>query len=139
MTRPSYKELYNKIKRAKEAVLGNRIAFVDPSVIAADVLEIGCLVEDILDVLTDILNEISPANYAGTSPPQRSYEADIEGCELFSFKWESTRLGCEIYLKFAFKDDLMWLVSFHQHRETKGGQNGKKGLKLPKWPWRNAD
>lgn len=121
MVRPSHKELSKKIKKAREAVLGNRIAFVDPSVIAADALEIGCLVEDILDVLVEILDEISPSNYIGTRPPQRSYEAKIDGCELFSFKWESTRLGCEIYLKFAFEDDLMWLVSFHQHRETKGG------------------
>lgn len=120
MKRPSYKELNNKIQEAKKAVLESRIYILDPEIIAADALEIGYLVEDISNVLSSILNEITPSTYAGQRPPQRSYEDKIKGCELFAFKSESTQLGCEIYLKFTLKEGLMWLVSFHQHRETEG-------------------
>jgi len=117
MKRPSYKELNTKIQQAREAVLESRIYILDPEIIAADALEIGYLVEDISNVLSDILNEITASNYVGQRPPQRSYEDKIRGCELFAFKSESILLGCEIYLKFALKVDQMWLVSFHQHRE----------------------
>ena len=120
MKRPSYKELNNKIHQAREAVLESRIYILDQEIIAADALEIGYLVKDISNVLSDILNEITPSNYAGQRPPQRSYEDKIKGCEPFAFKSESILLGCEIYLKFALKEGLMWLVSFHQHRKTEG-------------------
>lgn len=120
MKRPSYKELNNKIHQAREAVLESRIYILDPEIIAADALEIGYLVEDISNVLSCILNEITPSNYPGQRPPQRSYEDKIKGYELFAFKSESILLGCEIYLKFALKEGLMWLISFHQHRETEG-------------------
>ena len=106
MKRPSYKE--------------SRIYFLDQEIIAADALEIDYLVKDISNVLSDILNEITPFNYAGQRPPQRSYEDKIKGCELFAFKWESKRFGCELYLKFVLKESLMWLVSFHPNRETAG-------------------
>ncbi|MBW2038503.1 MAG: hypothetical protein JRI46_02750 [Deltaproteobacteria bacterium] len=117
MKRPSHKELNNKIRQAREAVLEDRIGIVDPVSIAADALELGHLIEDIENVLYEVLNEITPPDYAGQRPPQRSYEDKIKDCELFAFRWVSKRLGCEVYLKFTLKDDKMWLVSFHQHRE----------------------
>ena len=120
MKRPSYKELNKKIQQAREAVLESRISILDPEIIAADALEIGYLVKDISNVLYDIVDEITPSNYVGQRPPQRSYEDKIKGCELFAFKLKNMLLGCEIYLKFALKEGLMWLVSFHQHRETEG-------------------
>ncbi len=120
MKRPSYKELNNKIQKAKKAVLESRIYILDPEIIAADALEIGYLVKDISNVLSGILNEITPPNYAGQRPPQLSYEDKIKGCELFAFKWESKRFGRELYLKFVLKESLMWLVSFHPNRETEG-------------------
>ncbi len=118
MLRPSYKELNKKIEQAREAALESRISTVDPETIAADALEIGYLVEDISNVLVDILNEITPHNYVGQKPPQRSYEDKIKGSELFGFKWDSKLFGCPIYLKFTVIKDRMWLVSFHQDRET---------------------
>lgn len=118
--RPSRKELTKKIRLAQEARAGNRIAIIDPDVIATGALELGYLIKDISEVLCVILNEITPHDYAGSRPPQRSYEDKISGCELFAFKWESMRFGCETYLKFALKDDQIWLVSLHLHREGKG-------------------
>ena len=121
MRRPSYKEINNKIKQAKEAVLKNRISIINPESIAADALELGYLVKDMTNILSELLDEITPKEYVGQYPPQRSYETKILESELFAFKWESKLLGCKIYLKFAFKGDQMWLVSLHQDREGKGG------------------
>ena len=115
--RPSHKELNRKIVQAKKAVSKGYIELVGPAVIAADALELSYLVEDITNVLSNILNEITPDDYAGARPPQHSYEEKIKDCELFAFRWESKRFGCEVYLKFTLKDDVMWLVSLHQHRE----------------------
>jgi hypothetical protein len=120
MKRPSHKELYNKIKQARNAVLENRIFVVNPVSVAADALELDCLVEDIPNILSDILEEIRPNDYAGQYPPQHSYEPQIMESELFAFKWESKRLRCKIYLKFALKERQMWLVSLHRDREATG-------------------
>lgn len=117
MKRPSHKELNKKVKLAKVAISGERVDIVDPASIAADALELGYLTEDILKILAEILDEITPENYVGTRPPQRSYEEKIRNCELFAFRWESRRFGCELFLKFTLKDDIMWLVSLHPHRE----------------------
>jgi len=118
--RPSHRELTNKIRLAKEAVGENRIALVEPDIIAADALELGYLIQDISEVLSLVLKEITPHDYTGSRPPQKSYEDKIRGTELFAFRWESKRFGCETYLKFALKDDQIWLVSLHSHREGKG-------------------
>ena len=118
--RPSHKEINSKIEQAKDAVLKNRISIVNPTNVAADALELGFLVNDISNICSDILKEITPHDYVGQYPPQRSYETDILESELFAFKWISKRLGCKTYLKFAIKERRMWLVSLHQDRNNKG-------------------
>ena len=118
--RPSHKEINSKIKQAKDAVLRKRISIVNPASVAADALELGYLVNDISNILSDILKEITAHDYVGQYPPQRSYETDILESELFAFKWISKRLGCQTYLKFAIKEKRMWLVSLHQDRNKKG-------------------
>ena len=115
--RPTHKELTGKIRLAKKAVLdNNKIAILDPESAAADALELGYLIKNISKVLADILDEITPFDYAGQSPPQRSYETAILGSELFAFRWQSTLLGCETYFKFTIQDDIIWLVSLHRNR-----------------------
>ena len=113
MRRPSHKELRKKLKEALSALQNNRFYFVNPEVIAADALEMAISVEEMSDILIDILKELTPDDYAGQKPPQRSYEHEIKGCDLFPFKYESTQLGCRIYLKIALHEGSMWLVSFH--------------------------
>jgi hypothetical protein len=112
---PSYSEIQRKIKQAKEAVFNN-ISILKPIVIALDALELGYSFEEIKVILADLLDEIKPGHYVGQSPPQRSYEDEIFQSELFAFQWESKRLGCKTYLKFAFKDEHLWLISLHQGR-----------------------
>ena len=118
--RPSYKEINSKIKQAKDAVLRNRISIVNPASVAVDALELGFLVNDLLNIFSEILKEITPHDYVGQYPPQRSYERRILESDLFAFRWESKRLGCKTYLKFAIKEKRIWLVSLHQDRTDKG-------------------
>jgi len=116
MDRPSYKEINNKIKQAKEAVLDNQFSILNPLIIAADGLELGVNLEHISSILIDLLEEIAPTHYVGQHPPQRSYEHDIKGSELLAFRWLSKRLGCSVYLKFTIKGNRVWLVSLHEDR-----------------------
>ena len=118
MQRPSYKELFNKIKEAKKAVAEKRIILLNQNVIACDALELGYLIEeDLVNVLSELLNEILPENYVGKRPPQKSYEQDIKDLDLFAFKLDSTRFGCKVYLKFTLGGDDFWLVSLHRDRK----------------------
>jgi hypothetical protein len=114
--RPSYSEIQRKIRQAKQAITANNFLILKPIVISLDALELGYSFEDIKVVLIDLLDEIRPGHYAGQSPPQRSYEEEIFQSELFAFQWESRRLGCKTYLKFAFKEKSLWLISLHEDR-----------------------
>jgi len=120
MKRPSHKELTGKIRQARDAVSKGHIGLVELDTIALDALELGYLVKDVQSVLSDVLEEITPNDYVGKSPPGQSYGDKIKGSDLFAFKWESERFGCEIYLKFTLRDGILWLVSFHIHREIGG-------------------
>jgi hypothetical protein len=117
MDRPSHKEINRKIKQAKEAVSENQFSILNPFIIAADALGLGVNLQNISYILIDLLEEITPNHYVGQYPPQRSYEHEIEGCELLAFHWLSKKLGCRIYLKFTIKGNRMWLVSFHEDRK----------------------
>jgi hypothetical protein len=113
MERPSYRELDKKLAKAKTAILREKIFYLEPDVIAADLLEMDLLIEEQSKWFPKILDEINPNHYRGTRPPQRSYKNPILGLELFAFRWESGMVGCELYFKFALKGDNIWIVSFH--------------------------
>lgn len=117
MKRPTYKELNKKIEQAKEAISNDRIYLLEPHVIVIDALELGYEVNKIMTVLSELLKDVTPRHYVGTYPPQKSYEEDILNYELFAFKIESKRFGCDVYVKYVLKDDHVWLVSFHQDRD----------------------
>ena len=120
MKRPSHKELYNKIRGAKEAVSSGLVNIINQEVIACDALELDYLIEsDLLNVLSSLLGEISPDNYVGKKPPEKSYEHKIQNMDLFAFRMDSSWFKCKVYLKFALYDGELWLVSLHQHRERK--------------------
>jgi hypothetical protein len=119
MGRPTHKEINRKLKEAKEAVSENRISILSPVSVAADTLELELDFGNISNTLIEILDETTPEDYVGLHPPQRSYEDQIRGCDLFAFRWLSKRLGCRTYLKFAIKDNRLWLVSLHEDRKGK--------------------
>ena len=123
MKRPSYSEIQRKLKQAKEVIGRSSFVILKPSVIAIEALELGILFDEMNPILVDLLSEIKPANYAGTYPPQRSYEDEISQSELFAFRWASHKLGCVTYLKFTVKEERLWLISLHQDRNDSQGRH----------------
>lgn len=117
MKRPTYSELNQKIRQAKEAVSTDRVMLFRPFLLALDAHDLGYIYSEILSLLNDLLEEINPKDYAGQYPPQRSYEEEIFQSELFPFAWMSKRLGCRVYLKFSLKGKELWLISLHQERK----------------------
>ena len=122
MKRPSYPEIQGKIRQAKEAIARDEFRILKPSVVARDALELGIQIGETNSVLIELMGEIKPGNYAGTYPPQRSYEDGIFQRELFAFEWLSKRLGCMTYIKFAFEGSHLWLVSLHSDRVDPKGR-----------------
>ncbi len=119
MLRPSHKELYGKIRQAKKTVAEGKVLIVEQEAVAADALELEYLIEtELLGVLQELLEETNPGHYAGTRPPQRSYEREIEGLEIFAFVVENIRFKCRVYYKFALAEGVFWLVSLHQERDN---------------------
>jgi len=120
--RPTHKELTNKIKQAVKAVSEDRIFILDPEIIAKDCLELGLQISDLSDFLIDAIPRLSPNDYIGHHPPEKSYEKRIKDFELFAFKAYSEMVGCNFYLKLALVEDFIWIVSLHEF-ETKGGKS----------------
>jgi len=117
MIRPSKKELFNKLKQARKAVIEGFVFLIDQEIIAVDAIELNFPIADLEKVLLCLLGEIGPDCYAGTYPPHKSYKPEIKGFELFAFRWASKRFGCETYLKFAINKGQIWLVSLHLDRK----------------------
>jgi hypothetical protein len=117
--RPSSKELYDRIHQARRIVDDGPIYLVEDEPIIADALDLGYDITEIPRVLKRLFNEISQKDYAGTRPPQKSYKNPILDCELYAFSWESLHFGCRVYLKFALKGEVFWLISLHEDRSRK--------------------
>ena len=122
MKRPTYSEIQRKIRQAGQAIARKDFTILKPSIVALDAFELGIQIGEIDSVLIELLEEIKPGNYAGTYPPQRSYEDEIPQRELFAFRWLSKRLGCVTYVKFAFEGSHLWLVSLHSDRVDPKGR-----------------
>jgi hypothetical protein len=122
MNRPSHKELSGKLNEARKAVAQGRIALLNQVSLAADAVELDYdITLDLLMVLTELLDKASPLDYTGSYPPQRSYEQDIQGLELFAFTLTIRRFKCRVYFKFALSQGWLWLVSLHIDRWVKEG------------------
>lgn len=118
-SRPSFKELSNKIRQAKSAVIERKVLILDHEVILADSCALQFEIGEIHEVLSEVLHEISPEDYAGTHPPQRSYEKEILDQDLYAFHCWSKHFGCRVYLKFALNQDRLWLISLHRDHPEK--------------------
>ena len=120
MERPSHKELYNKLREARIAVSKGLISLLNQDIIATDAIELEYTIgTELIPVLKELLDYTTPGHYAGSRPPQKSYEREIEGLDLFSFVADCSRLKCRVYYKFALVEGRLWLVSLHQDRPIK--------------------
>jgi hypothetical protein len=116
---PSHKTIVGKLEFAAKAVEKGNLLLVAPDVIAADLTELGCRVDELPHILRELLEVTKPKDYTGTRPPQKSYEPDITGCELYAFKTVSKMTGCTVYYKFTINEDYLWLISLHRDRPEK--------------------
>jgi hypothetical protein len=114
--RPSHRELDRKLKQGREAAAAKLVRLVEPDIILADLLELDYLVGDLVQDLPAIFREVKPTHYEGRRPPQKSYKQGILGSELFAFRWPSRVFGRNMYLKFAVREGILWVVSLHRDR-----------------------
>lgn len=121
--RPSDHELTKRLNEAKEFLKNRYGLFANPSKAMGELnnLDIGNT-NDVWELIRELLGEISPQNYKGARPPQKSYEKVIVGFELFAFSWWSTKFVKQMYIKFVLKDERYYYVSLHESRsaEQKG-------------------
>jgi hypothetical protein len=117
MRRPTHKELTNKLRQALSNIENGRVLLLNQVALALDALELNYVIEsELKDVLNDLLEKATPTNYTGRRPPQRSYEREISGLDLFAFTVEIDRFSAPVYFKFSLSEDVVWLVSLHQDR-----------------------
>jgi hypothetical protein len=120
MDRPSHKELFGKLRSARQAIEAGRVALLNDLALTTDAIELDYSIEIELNaVLIELIETTTPAHYTGARPPQRSYEQDIKDLELFAFAVDSKRFKCRVYFKFALAEDIFWLVSLHPDRLMK--------------------
>lgn len=118
--RPSDRELSKRIHEAKESLKIRHGLFANPSKAAGELsdLDIGDT-NEVWQLIQELLEEISPKDYRGTRPPQKSYEKAIAGFELLAFCWWSPKLAKQMYIKFVLKNKRYYYVSLHQSRSSK--------------------
>lgn len=74
ISRPSVRELNNKISQAKQYINSGNILIINPASIEADALELGYNIVEIKEIHIRYVNKISHEDYVGGRPPQRAYE-----------------------------------------------------------------
>lgn len=119
--RPTHKELSNKLRKAKELLGVDCIDILEPQVVLADSFELGYSFQvEFKAIVEEILALADFKNYAGSRPPQRSYETQIKGAELFAFVVQSPLLdNKDIYFKFALYQDVLVVVSLHEEKQER--------------------
>jgi len=117
--RPSDRELIKRLNEAKIYLKNRHGLFANPSKAVGELsnLDIGDT-NDIWPLIRELLEEISPKDYRGSRPPQKSYEKAIAGLELLAFSWWSSKCAKQMYIKFVLKDERYYYVSLHQSRST---------------------
>ncbi len=119
--RPTHKELSNKLRKAKELLGVDCIDILEPQVVLADSFELGYSFQvEFKAIVEEILALADFKNYAGSRPPQRSYETQTKGAELFAFVVQSPLLdNKDIYFKFALYQDVLVVVSLHEEKQER--------------------
>jgi hypothetical protein len=117
--RPSDRELTKRLNEAKEFLKNRHGVFANPSKIVGELndLYIGDASE-VWQLIRELLEEITPKDYKGARPPQKSYEKAIVGLELLAFSWWSSKCAKQMYIKFVLKDERYYYVSLHPSRST---------------------
>jgi hypothetical protein len=124
--RPSGRELDKRLEEAKACLKDRKGLFANPAKAVGELYHLAVNdAGEIWKLIYELLEEIDPSDYAGTRPPQKSYEKAINNRELFAFTWKSPKMGKEMYIKFALREGLYYYVSLHESRkiEKEGDKN----------------
>jgi hypothetical protein len=121
LPRPSSKEIHGKVILALELLRSGRWQIGLTKHLTGDLAELELdATQDLPDLLIVLLEEIKAAGpvncYAGTRPPQRSYEREIRDLELWAYHWQSRQLQKRMYIKFAIKKQCYIYVDCHEDR-----------------------
>lgn len=121
-SRPTHKELSNKLRKANELLINGNVDILEPKVILADSLELGYSFKlEFNTIVQKILDLATPGNYAGGRPPKRSYETRIRNADLFAFIVQLPILdNKDVYFKFALYQDVLVVVSLHEDKNQEG-------------------
>jgi len=120
MGRPSHAEALGKILKARERVAAKDWLAADIAKLLPEFHDLDCwTLDEQTEALGAALGEVGPGHYAGSRPPQKSYERACKGAELFAFVWESAHFGRRMYLKICFVKETLYIVSFHPAKFTK--------------------
>lgn len=102
--RPSDRELTKRLYEAKEFLKNRCGFFANPSKAMGELNDLECGdANDMWQLIRELLEEMSPKDYKGTRPPQKSYEKTIAGLELLAFSWWSPKYSKQMYIKFVFE------------------------------------
>lgn len=105
MHRPSDHELHKRIEEAKVFLRDRDGYYANQSKVSGELNKLDILhSEEVWKLIRVLLTEITPKDYAGGRPPQKSYEKTIMNRELFAFCWYSAKLGKQMYIKFALME-----------------------------------
>lgn len=113
-SRPSEHELCKRIEEAKNFLDKQNGLFANPAKAVGELysLNIGDT-NELWVLIRQLLEELTPQDYAGGRPPQKSYERVIANHELYAFSWDSRTLNHKMYIKFALKQNRFYYVSLH--------------------------
>lgn len=122
MTRPSDREIINKIYHATKAIEDRKRSIAEYINFVSDQYDLGIgETEDLWPLLLIFLEEIKlvgPINcYIGKRPPESSYSKGIKGLELWVYCWDSKSMNKKMYLKFCIKKDNFFYVSCHESKK----------------------
>lgn len=117
MERPSHKEISVKLKAAKGAIEQGCYLPADHTKATVDLESLELWGEEVIrKAFLDSLSEITPADYEGHRPPEKSMEQAVFNQEMFAFCWESKRFSKRMYLKFCIKKGTFYYISFHESK-----------------------
>ena len=113
--RPSNKEKHNNLQKCRELILLRKRRIEKPLAFQQQLRDLDLTPDELWDKILEIIPEIDPiGEYAGGSPPQKSYEKNTVGAELWAYSWNSPVFGGQkMYFKFAILSEVVWIVSFH--------------------------
>lgn len=119
--RPSSGEIIKKVSDAIEALKKEKKAVPNSKHFVSDQDDLGIEnTKDLWPLLVALLEEVKTIGpldcYAGSSPPQKSYEIKVEGKELWAYSWESQSMNKKMYIKFCLIKGHYFYMGCHESK-----------------------